>query len=129
MPELHRWDHELKCKGYFGFGGGYALAKGDKYEDGALYCNVCPVSQTCWESHQDRARKLFPEMMKKLDELAEQGLEGNELMEVWHEFTETAPPDIMLNGGNIEDGMRVGHGQPPKDRGPYTLTWPLEKRS
>lgn len=130
MTELVRWDHKLKCKGYFGFGGGYAKVKGYTYEDGSgIYCNVCPIARECWDSHKDRTRKLFPKTMGAMDELIAKGLNGSALMKAWMELSDgNPPPDISLNAGNIEDGSMVAATGKPKDRGPYTLTWPLEPR-
>jgi hypothetical protein len=45
----------------------------------------------------------------------------------WAEF-QFAPPDVAINGGNVEDGMAVALGENPKDRERGTLTWPLVSR-
>lgn len=124
------WEVELGCFGYFGFGGGYAGIKEDKATPGyGLYCNVCPLAKDCWQEHRRRAAELFPGLMAEIQKLldAHPGDGRVAVREFWERF-KYAPPDIAINGGNIEDGMRVAHGEAPKDRERGTLTWPLAPR-
>lgn len=125
-PKLERWDVTLKCRGYFGFGGGYATVKGYIYKDNAMYCNVCPISTACWNTHKKRVQKMLPELTAHFEEMAAR-LKGKELMDAWWKENEMADPYIMVNGGNIEDGMSVANVGRVKDRGPFGLTWPLEE--
>ena len=128
MPELRRWDVTLKCKGYYGFGGGYAKAKGFSYEDNQIYCSVCPTSSACWEEHKRRTAELIPGLTKEFERRAKEQPQP-ELMEEWYKEFHTADPYTLVVGGNVEDGMAVVIGGAPKDRGPYTLAWPLEHRT
>lgn len=127
MTELHRWDVELKCVGYYGFGGGYAKAKDFTYEGDQVYCGVCPIGQECWDKHKKRTGELLPAMTEEFESRAK-GKEGPELMEEWWEEFQTADPYTIVMGGNLEDGMSVAFVGVTKDRGPFTLTWPLEVR-
>lgn len=130
MTARMSWETLLGCFGYFGFGGGYAAAKEGKDQPGyGLYCNVCPLSQGCWQEHRIRARETFPELMGALDELIEAhpGDGQTAVQRFWERF-KYAPPDIAMNGGNVEDGMRVAMGETPKERERATLTWPLARR-
>jgi len=121
----------LNCHGYYGFGGGYATTKYGKSSDGAqIYCGErCPLRETCWTKHQERTRTNFPDMTEAFDNLAKR-YQGPELIKRWvkltkqptHRFTEPYMSTMM---GNMEDGSRVAIGLAPKDRGPYTLPWPL----
>lgn len=124
------WEQELHCFGYFGFGGGYAAIKEGKDAPGyGLYCNVCPLQKACWDEHRIRAAEIFPDLMAELERLLAtnpgDGRVG--LQKFWEEFN-CAPPDIAINGGNIEDGMAVASGGQPKDRERGSLTWPLHPR-
>lgn len=127
---MRRYEQELGCKGYWGFGGGFAHARGFRSsKDGELYCSGgCLISSVCWESHKQRTAEIVPAMTAKFEEMAVD-VQGPELMERWHELTQSADPYTIIIGGNIEDGMAVGFGAQPKDRGPYTLPWPLEPRA
>lgn len=131
MAEPRRaWERELGCFGYFGFGGGYAAVTEHKDQPGfGLYCNVCPISKECWIEHRARAKEIFPDLMAELERLlAENPGKGNLAAgQFWQRF-QVAPPDIAINGGNIEDGMSIAGGGQPRDRGRATLTWPLEPR-
>lgn len=135
MPE--RIHERLGCFGYFGFGGGWEYARRSRRAKKAKrdpgrehFCNVCPVRMGCWKRHRQRAAELFPAAWELMEEIMAKhpGDAGREILREWSERTYGAtPPDLALNGGNIEDGMRVGGGGKPKDRGPYTISWPLER--
>ncbi len=126
--ELVRWDVKLHCRGYYGFGGGYAATKGYKYGDeGELYCNVCPTADACYKEHKRVALESFPALVKEFECRADTK-SGPELVEEWFKEFHGPDPYTALNAGNIEDGMAVGLGLQPHDRGPYTLAWPLVRR-
>ena len=125
------WEKELGCFGYFGFGGGYAAVKEDKARAGyGIYCNVCPLAQTCWKEHRRRAKEIFPDLAGAWDQLLDQYPDDKGITAQRLFFTrfKCAPPDLVVNGGNLEDGMAVAHGSKPKNRDRATLTWPLTPR-
>jgi hypothetical protein len=126
------WGTELNCFGYFGFGGGYAAVKENKDRPGyGLYCNVCPLAQACWQEHRERTKEIFPDLMAELERVlaAYPNDKGKTALRVFHERFKVAPPDLVVHGGNIEDGMAVAHGAKPKNRERGTLTWPLRSRA
>lgn len=112
----------LGCFGYHGFGNGWVLVReGPEHPPG---CEDCPVRRDCWQVHRKRAKSLFPAACSEVDRLCEKhgGQEGVRRFVERHKFE----PYIAMMAGNLEDGAAIAAGEPPKDRGPYTLTWPLE---
>ena len=128
MTELRRWDVELKCRGYYGFGGGYSKIRGFTYEGDQVYCGLCPMAKECWDEHKIRTAEIVPGLAMEFERRAGEK-QGPALMQEWWDEFHIADPYTMITAGNLEDGMCVGMGEEPKDRGPYTLTWPLEPRS
>ncbi len=126
MTDLMRWDVELHCEGYYGFGGGYAKAREYTYEGNQVYCNVCPVLISCWDKHKLRVAEMLPEMTKEFERRAEKK-QGMELMDEWWKEFHDADPYTIVMGGNLEDGMAAALTGKIKDRGPFTLTWPFEE--
>lgn len=131
IPDIPK---ELGCFGYFGFGGGWLKTAHPLLAGDEIYCNTCRLAQECWQRHRRRTRGMFPGLMELEDQLMSEGLKGpaflkeygKRLEEMGHGPANThAPPEIFTNVGNIEDGMAVGLGHKPKDRDPYTITWPL----
>ncbi len=129
-PKIHE---RLGCFGYFGFGGGWERARRVKRLRSAAgtshFCNVCPVRAGCWKRHLERCRELFPAAMEMWDEILDRnGDNGAAAMAEWCKRLDrdTATPDLAVNGGNMEDGCRVARGQDPIDRGPRSVSWPLE---
>ena len=123
-----RIEAQLNCYGYFGFGGGWDMVTNTPPRDGALYCNRCPLKEGCWDMHRERARQLFPDASAAFDAiLAESDGDGQGAVRRYSETYESVPPDLVVNGGNIQDGSLVASGLPPKDRGPYSLTFPFPK--
>lgn len=128
-------EDRLGCFGYFGFGGGWARARQARRmrnhpHPAVSYCNVCPRRRDCWARHRERVGKLFPAAWGLMLEIVERHPDdqGNAIIEEWAELTDGAvPPDFTVNAGNIEDGIEVGSGRTPKDRGErLSLTWPLK---
>lgn len=120
----------LACEGYYGFGGGW-LAGNTAADDGARtghsYCQICPLSQSCLQRHEARARAMFPDLAKLMDYLSrETGLHGAELDREFSSRKHQESPWISVMRGNIEDGMQVGRGGHPGDRGPFTLPYPFQ---
>jgi len=126
---------ELRCLGYFGFGGGYEItslrlspkeASRGVRGDGSLYCNAaCPDADACWKIHRKRCADLFPDIDVEYRRMQEAGLKGPDLVSAFQSKFDCAPPDVLVMGGNIEDGMCLGAGGALKDRGPGTLSYPL----
>ncbi len=126
---------EFACVGYFGFGSGVHLHRDQPGPNVDLYCNVCPVSAQCWPKHRERVRRIVPDLMKLLDDLAATGLMGGALIRAYaakvakntgHDPSTIAPPEVHVMTGNIEDGASVAAGQPPKNRGEFSLRYPFE---
>lgn len=128
-------EDQLHCFGYFGFGGGYAMVKyGLADDDGRqLYCgSKCPRSGACWENHRTRVRELYPDLARIADKIAQKH-HGAAYMHEWlKQSKQTAEnfcePFSSVMMGNIADGAAVAHGKTPKDRGDWSLTWPLTLR-
>lgn len=126
MSELRRWDVELGCAGYFGFGGGYAKAQGVDYARNAIACNVCPMATECWARHKARVAQLIPLSTEAFEAMARETT-GPELLRRWWERFHAPDPYSAVMLGNIQDGFAVGGGDKPLDRGEFTLAWPLER--
>jgi len=125
---------DAACFGYFGFGAGYELgthrltpAQASRIRpDGATYCHAaCPHSAACWEVHRRRVRGLFPDAMADFDRLVVVYGQGPAVVEAWWHLYGCAPPDLSVMAGNLEDGLSVGVGGHPRQRGAGSLTWPL----
>lgn len=130
--------HRLGCFGYFGFGGGWEMARrrrrvvtsGGQPVGTSGYCEVCRLRKGCIERHRERAREVFPDAMELLDTIYQE-LEDFSIDAVFHEWkrrtkSTTVPPDVALHFGNMEDGERVARELDPHNRDRGTLTWPLE---
>ncbi len=116
----------LRCYGYHGFGSGFEMATTGPPKGKNLYCSrACPVGQDCWEVHRRRAAGFFPALAAEFNELAET-LQGDAVVREWAARHDgLAPPEVLVMTGNLEDGARVAQGGVPKDRGEWSLTWPL----
>lgn len=119
----------LNCEGYFGFGGGYAMVKGFVlYPDRGIYCNSCPLNQSCWDKHKKRTAQVWPEVTSEFERMAQNMKgKGQELVRLWWNTHKVADPYTLVMTGNIEDGAAIAQGAAPKDRGPATLSYPFEK--
>ena len=113
-------DDKYNCLGYFGFGTGISLAKGQ----GSAYCNGCPKSKACWQMHRARVREMFPYLAAKIDELGAMEDGNVKIME----FIKSggSEPYVNVMTGNIQDGAQVVATGKVKDRGPYTLEYPFK---
>lgn len=118
-------EQELKCLGYYGFGGGYELGQGKSAPGAKIYCNACPLSTACWDSHRKRVAGSFPDATAEFDKLAS-AVPGPAAVQRWMAVTGGPDPYTMVFCGNIEDGVRVGGGGAPLDREHMTLSWPLK---
>lgn len=147
-------EERLGCEGYYGFGGGWAMARGFKAPpeqtnggpDPApgpgqpIYCNtMCERSDTCWELHRKRVRRVLPALAIHFEQFArehEQSDDERHVMAAWAEYLEEhdmggpgqfIEPYTTVMAGNLEDGARVGSGEDPKERGKLgTLSYPLD---
>jgi hypothetical protein len=134
-PVKERIEERLGCEGYFGFGGGWALAKGLFAESPrSSYCNECPQNEPCWFRHRGRVMFLLPVVTASFLDLAmqkqmEDPNAGPEIVKAWFEQHHMADPFSTVLAGNMEDGARVAAGESPKDRGAFTLPWPLAPRA
>jgi len=120
-PETGRLHEKLNCRGYFGFGGGWAASVN---KGAPSYCNDCQLARLCWDIHRDRVRVMVPTLTATLDQIAEetgggeaylQALKDRDLMDAY----------LAVSLGNMEDGATLYAGGLPKDRGSASLTWPL----
>lgn len=124
MSNLHE---TLHCLGHYGFAIGYARATGGPGE----YCNECPLRAECWTAHRALVAKIFPDLTAEFEKMAREHHEAGkkdikELFERWRAATTLqADPYSIVMAGNVEDGLNVGLGGRPKDRGDFTLPWPL----
>lgn len=127
----------LGCFGYFGFGGGWEMArrrrrvahKGGQPVGGSSYCNACRIRIACVERHKERARELFPDAMALYDQI-EAELEDfpeSYLVTEWRRRTksEAPPPPVAVATGNMRDGALVARELNPEKREEASLTWPL----
>lgn len=117
-------EKELNCVGYFGFGGGVSAARHGPELGGEIYCNRCPLAGKCWNGHRERVRSILPDVMAEFEEMAKM-IKGPDLIQAWWERHKTGDPLIGALGANMEDGMRVGEGGQPKDRGPLSIAYPF----
>jgi len=127
-------EDRLGCFGYYGFGGGYAMVKWGVADDtrGAIYCGQgCRRSSKCWDRHRDRVRMMFPDLTQLADEIAETH-RGAAYMTEWLKQSGQSPESLVepfssVVMGNMEDGAAVASGGRPKDRGEWSLAWPLSR--
>lgn len=122
-----RIEDEMHCLGFYGFGGGVAIARGQTGPQGEIYCGAgCTLQQACWEAHRARVKELAPAMVAEFERLvAKHKGRGDLAAKEFYELHRTAEAYAMVMMGNIEDGAAVGHGARPKERGPYTLPFPF----
>lgn len=121
----------LRCLGYFGFGGGWAMTADSFYhgKKGEMYCNACPVAKACWDKHRERVKKLYPAMVERFEELIAEH-KGNGQAAAYAMIREYGiEPYMAVMMGNVEDGASVGAGELPKDRGDATLPYPFDAAS
>jgi len=124
-------DEELGCEGYFGFGTGFALgARHAPMKDGESACNLCSRKQGCWERHKARVREQVPDLVDHFKELVRQcGGDAARAVVFYSAMVGGGPdPYTLVAAGNAQDGALVGQGGKPKDRGPWTLPWPIGKK-
>lgn len=133
MPKTEAPEQILGCVGYYGFGGGWVAGqqelKGQK-ATGESYCVRCPLATECWNRHESRVRQMFPGAVKALDHLAGMtGLHGIVLHQEFERRWGQTSPSLAVMRGNIEDGVLVGAGDFPVERGTYTLPYPFKQRN
>lgn len=124
-------EKEQSCHGFYGFGGGVLQARGVKAPDGASYCSAaCPIKGECWDAHRKRVDKIMPAVAAEFKKLVDR-FKGNGRRAVaeWARRYKTADPYSVVLAGNMEDGLAVGAGMTPKDRGDFTLPWPFGLKS
>jgi hypothetical protein len=114
-------DQEFNCLGYFGFGNGISIVR----KQGS-YCNGCFMAKACWALHRTRCQLQFPDLCAHIDKLGREKDGQRKIMAFIKERGSEPYMNMMM--GNIEDAMHVLHTGKPKDRGPYTLTYPFEKK-
>lgn len=129
----------LHCFGFFGFASGYLTAvvrknllrAGKQLPEDAtesFYCNKCPLRFSCVLEHERRVRKIFPNLCAVIDEIVKDVPPWTAqyvqlLRQANYDVKESPYTSIHLL--NIEDGLLVGEGRSPKDRGEWTLPWPF----
>jgi hypothetical protein len=127
-----RPDLVLQCVGFYGFGGGWLLARmGIPGEMNNLYCNTCPAKKACFDAHKTRVRLLDPDTMAEYDQLASDAAQNGVASEdiVMHVVEAMGiDPLMMVATGNVEDGFSVGNGGKPEWRGPFTVPYPFVGR-
>lgn len=116
----------IHCVGYFGLGGGYAIGSADELpKDGqTIICSDCDQSGPCWELHKKRCQKLDPARVEAFEEMAKTQ-SGEQLVQAWIMMTGELDPYTLGMQHNAEDGITVGQGGQPADRGVATIHWPL----
>lgn len=121
----------LNCHGYFGFGGGWDMIHHDRSPDGSMiYCSAeCQISTTCWDLHRQRCAYLFPEAFGAFEEILARIDDGPSAVEEYFVLYDSAPAEMLVNAGNVEDGGRVAAGQGVMDRGRATLPYPFLKEA
>jgi hypothetical protein len=124
-----RIEIHLNCHGYFGFGGGWDMIHNQREPTGQMiYCSAdCQLSQTCWELHRQRCADLFPDAFARFEELLARIDHGPTAVEEYFKLYDQAPAEMLVNGGNVEDGGRVAAGQGVADRGRASLPYPFPK--
>lgn len=121
---------ELGCFGIHGFGSGVAWGRanvhpGEKLSGKDSYCATdCADKLRCWNSHMQKCRIKFPGSTLIFDKMVN-GFGQWEAMRIWKKRNPQTPNDPYLTQmiANAEDGMLVGQGKEPKNRGSLTLTW------
>jgi hypothetical protein len=130
---------EFGCSGYYGFGNGIDMGRKLKAEANIVgdegYCGKCPIKDSCWIKHRERARRVFPDLMQLVDEIVATGLLGPAVIREYNrKLDELEPshaphhfptPDISIMMGNHEDAMMIVAGGRPKDRGASTIKYPF----
>jgi len=123
--ETEAIETRLNCLGFFGFGGGWALAKGLTARGETLYCNRCPLNRECWEKHKARVSALLPALTEEFEKMAAEVL-GSELVMRFHEKFNTLDPYSRVLGANLADGINIATVGTPIDRGAWaTIPWPF----
>lgn len=121
------FEEQTQCKGYFGFGSGLNILKGQ-----TGYCNLCSLKNECWDVHKERMAALFPELTevfeKKVKELEAVG-KGHEIVAWWAKKYQTYDPYVTGMVGNMEDGALIKYGGKPKNRGLGTLPYPFNTKN
>lgn len=115
-----RPEDELGCAGFFGFGSGWMVEKQGIPADRAWYCNTCPTKSACWDAHRLRVQAFFPELTATFEEMAK-ALKGPALVKRWLDEFGKADPYTTVMLGNFQDGIAVGAGEQPANRGAYTI--------
>jgi hypothetical protein len=122
----------LGCFGYYGFGGGWALAGLPRPDDtNATACGKCEQRGACWIAHKDRVRRVVPDLAAIADDVAKQ-YKGADYIRVLMARTgqtdrsKLVEPFLSVMMANTADGARVAQGTKPRARGEHTLRWPLE---
>lgn len=126
----------LNCFQFFGFGAGYASQRVAEFMplNAKRYCDVCRFRDACLSKHRERTRQFMPGLTQAFDQATEQGLTGHaRQIYVMDRFqlppnTECDPYQLFANA-NTEDGIRVGMGGMPADRGQATLVYPFRRLS
>jgi len=121
-------EEQLHCLGYFGFGGGWALARGKRFKSGEIYCSSeCPLRAPCWDKHRERVRGMVDACTAEFDALVDAfGGDGRRAVKYWHAMHKSPDPYSAVLLGNTQDGGSVASGGKPRDRGEFTLQWPLK---
>lgn len=124
--DMGRLATELRCLGYFGFGGGYWIAKQAHAPKGTPSpCNeVCPATDQCWDLHRDRVRKFFKQWSFERLMLEARGFKGPALREEMRRRFKGDPLEFVADA-NAGDGASVSTDGRPAARGPLSLSWPL----
>lgn len=113
---------KIGCFGYHGFGIGYVLIReGPEHPPG---CSICSVRNDCWQAHRRRVQSILPALCREVDQIFDEHGTQEGVRICFERYGSEPYAAVMV--GNMEDGAAIAAGEPPNDRGPYTLSWPLE---
>lgn len=118
---MKKIEEEFECIGFFGFGNGISIERKQ-----LPHCNNCILASKCWGLHRERAKRFFPDLAERIDNLGKEKDGADKIAELIK--AGGADPYMSMMLGNMEDGMLVEKGLQVKDRKEFTLKYPFKKQ-